>query len=81
MGYFTRHLPNFNLWSFKRLDKNEIKDFIMKIKGWINLFTNTYQTCHVTPYMHVLVAHIPTFLEKFGSLAIFSQQGLSRKTK
>jgi len=66
------------LWSFKRLDKNEIKDFIMKIKAWINLFINTYQTCHVTPYMHVLVAHIPTFLEKFGSLAIFSQQGLEK---
>ena len=63
------------LWSFKKLDKNYIKDFIMKIKGWINLFTNTYQTCHVTPYMHVLVA---TFLEKFGSLAIFSQQGLEK---
>ena len=48
------------LWSFKRLDK---KDFIIKIKGWINLFTDTSQICHVTPYMHVLVAHIQKFLE------------------
>ena len=66
------------LWSSKKLDKPEIKDFTTKAKSWIMLFTDTYQTRHVTPYMHVLVAHIPTFLEKFGSLAIYSQQGLEK---
>ena len=66
------------LWSFKKLDKPEIKDFTKKTKSWISLFTDTYQTCHVTPYMHVLVEYIPTFLEKFGSLTIYSQQGLEK---
>ena len=66
------------LWSPKTLNKTEIKEFTKKARSWIELFTDTYQTRHVTPYMHVLVAHIPTCLEKFGSLAIYSQQGLEK---
>lgn len=67
-----------DLWSPKKLDEPEIKKFANKAKSWISLFADTYQTRHVTPYMHVLVAHIPTFLKKFGSLAIYSQQGLEK---
>ena len=66
------------LWYNKRPDELEIKDFTTKVVSWITLFTSVYQTRHVTPYMHVLVAHIPKFLRDIGSLSEFSQQGLEK---
>ena len=45
------------LWSNKKSDENGITDFTIKVTRWITLFTS------VTPYMHVLVAHIPKFLK------------------
>ena len=66
------------LWCNKKLDDIEIKDFTTKVKSWMTLFTSVYQTRNVTPYMHVLVAHIPQFLRDIGSLAVFSQQGLEK---
>ena len=44
----------------------------------MTLFLTVYQTKHVTPYMHLLVSHIPQFLEMYGTLAPFSQQGLEK---
>jgi len=32
----------------------------------------------VTPYIHLLTSHIPEFLEKYGTIAPFSQQGLEK---
>ena len=66
------------LWSAKNMDEQEIKDFKEKARDWITLFTSLYQTKNVTPYMHVLVAHVPKFLRDFGSFAIFSQQRLEK---
>ena len=43
-----------------------------------NKFPCVYHTQHVTPYMHLLVAHIPEFLKLYGSLALYSQQGLEK---
>ena len=63
------------LWSSKNMDEQEIEDFTKKTTGWITLFTSIYQTKNVTPYMHVLVAHVPQLLKDFGSLAKLSQQG------
>ena len=60
------------------MDEQEIEDFTKKATGWITLFTSIYQTKNVTPYMHVLVAHVPQLLKDFGSLAKFLQQGLER---
>ena len=64
------------LWSSKNMDEQEIKEFTEKTTNWITLFTSLYQTKNVTPYMHVLIAHVPKLLRDFGSLANFSQQGL-----
>ena len=66
------------LWSSKNMDEQEIKGFTKKATSWITLFTSIYQTKNVTPYMHVLVAHVPQLLKDFGSLAKFSQQGLEK---
>ena len=37
---------------------------------------SVYQSTHVTPYMHTLIFHVPEFLNLYGSLLPFSQQGL-----
>ena len=47
-------------------------------KKWITNFLAVYHTRYVTPYMHLLVAHIPEFLKLYGSLAPYLQQGLEK---
>ena len=32
----------------------------------------------MTPYIHLLVSHIPEFLEVYGTISYFSQQGLEK---
>ena len=66
------------LWSSKNMDEQEIKDFKERTTNWITLCTSLYQTKNVTPYMHVLIAHVPKLLRDVGSLAKFSQQGLEK---
>ena len=56
-------------------NKEQIKQ---SASQWLKLFLEVYQTKHVTPYMHTLVFHVPEFIELYGSLAPFSQQGLER---
>ena len=33
---------------------------------------------NVTPYMHVLVAHLPKLMKDHGNIRMFSQQGLEK---
>ena len=49
-----------------------------KLKTWMSLFTSIYQTKNVTPYIHVLMSHIPEFLDMYGAIVAFSQQGLEK---
>lgn len=35
--------------------------FIAKSKEWLQLYLTVYQTKHVTPYIHALVAHLHVF--------------------
>ena len=44
----------------------------------MSLFTSVYQTENATPYLHVLVSHIPEFLKLYGSITPFSKQGLEK---
>ena len=60
------------------MNEQEIKNFMKEATSWVTLFTSLYQTKDVTPYMHVLVAHVPKLLRDVGSLAKFSQQGLEK---
>ena len=58
------------------------KDQMMELKRNIASFTknmvDAWGETHVTHYMHALYAHIPWFLEKHGSLAIWSIEGMER---
>ena len=35
----------------------------------------SYQRKHVTPYMHIMVFHVPKMLRVFGNIKQFSGQG------
>ena len=61
------------LQSNDHLNADQLQD---DVNNWILLFTSIYQTKHVTPYMHILVSHIPQFIKLYGSISPFSQQGL-----
>ena len=46
-------------------------------RNWVGSFTKIiYLTKHVTPYIHILANHVPEFLEKYGNLVQFIQQGM-----
>ena len=49
-----------------------------KSKLFLDLFLSLYQTKHVTPYMHALTWHVPEFIELYGKISIFTQQGLEK---
>ena len=66
------------LKSSEDFDSEKITDFSCDVTNWLTLFLSVYPTKHVTPYMHLLVHHIPEFLKLHGSLAPYSQQGLEK---
>ena len=37
-------------------------------KSWVALFTSTYQSKDVTPYIHTFRMHVPKFIKLYGSL-------------
>ena len=45
---------------------------------WLRKFISVYQKANVTPYMHILQAHIHQIIEKHGSLRTYSQQGAEK---
>ena len=86
------NLPNAStiqeIWnSFMKLNKVihsqvisnvEIETFKQGAKVWLQLFLTVYQTKHVTPYMHAMIAHLPEFMQLYGSVVPFTQQGLEK---
>ena len=57
------------------MDKDGVKSLEDHVRKSMTLFLSVYRTKSVTPYMHLLVSHIPQFLEIYGTIAPFSQQG------
>ena len=37
-----------------------------------------HQSKDVTPYMHILLYHVPEVLQRYGTIAIYNQQGLEK---
>ena len=64
----------------KYLSKTECNSvyFDKEAKDWVNLFTSIYQTKDVTPYIHCFAMHISEFISLYGSIAMFTQQGLEK---
>lgn len=68
-------LTIYNTLCLNPINRNQIKDFQVSVQKWLSLFLSVYQSRHVTPYMHTLIFHVPEFLNLYGSLLPFSQQG------
>ena len=60
------------------LDKWSPQDFDKKAKQWVTDFASTYQCKDVTPYMHCLAMHVSEFLQLYGNIGQFTQQGLEK---
>lgn len=44
-------------------------------KEWLNDFLKLYHRKHVTPYMHAFTFHLKEFVEIYGDINAFNQQG------
>ena len=59
-------------------------EFWMQAKQWITDFTSLtglrkgYERKRVTPYMHIMVGHIPWFFQMYKTVKIFTGQGIER---
>ena len=59
-------------------------EFWMQAKQWITDFTSLaglregYERKRVTPYMHIMVGHIPWFFQMYKTVKIFTGQGVER---
>ena len=64
-------------------EENPTELWIMA-KDWIKLFLSMngkregYERRRITPYMHIMVQHFPMFLELYGSVKIFTGQGVEK---
>ena len=53
----------------------------MQAKDWVNNFLalgdrcEGFQRCSITPYIHIMVYHVPSMLKSFDNLKQFSGQG------
>ena len=54
------------------------KELQEDIKIWVRNFLKVYQTKNITPYVHAFAFHVPEFMEAYGSICQFSQQGLEK---
>lgn len=62
----------------KSKDAVDVKLLSVKCKEWVQLYVTTYQAKDVTPYMHVLMYHVPEAIRIHGDINIFSQQGMEK---
>jgi len=52
----------------------------MQAKDWVNNFLALEDRCEgfqwrsITPYIHIMVYHVPSMLKSFGNLKQFSEQ-------
>jgi len=59
-------------------------EFHLKASAWVKLFTslngkvNEFERKRATPYMHILVAHVPHFLKLYKSIKVFTGQGVEK---
>ena len=58
-----------------QLSKEQIQD---ASKSFLEQFLKLYHTKHVTPYIHALVWHVPEFIQLYGNISPFTQQGLEK---
>lgn len=60
------------------LSTDTIRVFKSDAREWLHQYLQIYQTKNITPYIHALVAHVPQFMELYGGIVAFTQQGLEK---
>lgn len=64
--------------------EEDIASYFLKSKSWVTSFTSLgdkrieYKRVNVTPYMHAMVYHIPTFLQNYKTIKLFTGQGVGK---
>lgn len=59
-------------------------EFWLKAKQWVNDFLSLaglregYERKRVTPYMHIMVSHIPWFFQMYKAVKLFTGQGVEK---
>jgi hypothetical protein len=67
-----------------QLKVDQAEEVFNKAKKWVPLFCSLgsirpgYEKSRVTPYIHVMVYHIPFFLQRHGSIKRFTGQGVEK---
>lgn len=65
-------------------DTTKLEEYFQDAKKWIDTFVSLshsrhlYKRSNITPYMHIMVYHVPEFIEKYKSLKMFSGQSLEK---
>ena len=62
----------------ENVSNNAAIKFGVDAKTWVRDFVKIYQTKHVTPYIHILSNHVSEFLQKYGNLVQYTQQGMEK---
>jgi len=58
-----------------------VDELPLQAKDWVNKFLALGDRCEgfqrrsITPYVHIMVYHVPSMLRRFGNLKQFSGQG------
>ena len=61
-----------------------IDHYFSKAQEWVSLFTSLHgkvvghNKANVTPYMHLMVYHVPNVLQMFKTVKLFTGQGVER---
>ena len=56
----------------------EVEEFQANARAWVQKFLTVYQAKNITPYVHALANHVSEFLQLYGSLVPYNQQGLEK---
>ena len=62
----------------------DIQNYFDNAKAWIELFLSLsgkrkgYSRTRVTPYMHIMVYHVPHFLDLYKTVKMFTGQGVEK---
>ncbi|CAB4025093.1 Hypothetical predicted protein, partial [Paramuricea clavata] len=68
----------------KSIDAAKVDEYFQKAKSWVQLFISLegigdgYSKKKVTPYMHLMVYHIPYFMREHSGIRKFSGQGVEK---
>ena len=68
----------FSLISDINKEECDAENLSREIKSWVTLFTSTYQSESVTPYVHAFCMHVLEFIKLYGSLLSLTQHDLEK---